>query len=424
MNRLFIILILILNCINHTSCKKDDNTLSTSPNPCLSDCDDKPLFEVVWTKPINNKKNNYSNLQPFIYNNSIIFGSMPESEDNEIIYSFDKVDGTKNWQWSDYFTLGPNFTKKIGVWNNLGSISYTFRDYVINLDNGQTLWRYETPLGTSTSPRGTLIGDWIYHPQEIEGSFDDTIAYMSRTKIDNPNWEIVYTLKADTTGAGVNLEPPTIGFNANGDSILIFQRRSFNFVKQDNRQDLIAYNLKFKKEEWRKDFIDYPNISSAHPILIKNNIVMYLGHGKVYGININNGNILWTYSVPSSDFNNFATASAIISGNYLVVKTSGEYMFCVNINTGSKLWATNLELSDQHSNLILYKSKIYFTVPEKMYCINVSNGEVIFRYRSPNIERTDNYGRFYGYGGLVIDPTTDLMYFADSYYINCVKVRK
>src|SRR5690606_39174224 len=140
---------------------------------------------------------------------SVIFGATSKGENNETVYSFDANTGDYKWDWKDYFSSS-NPTRKVGVYNNLGVISYVYRDYVLNLETGTTVWRYETPVGVESNPIGTLIGNWIYHPQDVEGApGTDSIAHMVRTSIDKPNWEVIYTLRRDSTGCDVNFEPPS-----------------------------------------------------------------------------------------------------------------------------------------------------------------------------------------------------------------------
>lgn len=417
--------LLTIAMFNMACCSKEPIPPKNNPNPCLFDCDDLSKLEVVWTKQINGKDYNSTHLQPFIYNSTIIFGATTEGEGNETIYSFDINTGDMKWKWNDYLSSAgtSNPTRSIGVYNNLGVISYNYRDYVLNLETGSSVWRYETPVGISSMPRGSLIGNWIYHPQDVEGPpSSDSIAHMARTSIENPNWEIVYTLRRDSTGANVNFEPPSLAIATNGDSILIFQNRSYNFVKGGDKQDLIAFNLRTKAVQWKIDDIAKPNASSVHPILIKGNLAIFFGGYTVYAINITNGTIVWTYTGANPDLNSLLDASCIIVDDKLYVKTEGEQMYCLYLNSGIRVWGKAIEWSGQHSNLIYNDGKIYFTVHEKIYCINAANGNVIFRYRSPNANRTDQSGRFQGFGGLAIDPIAKRMYFADSYYMNCVKL--
>lgn len=425
MKRLLSTSFLLVFAIFSIACCSKEPIPPNNPTPCLFDCDDLSKLEVVWSKPINGNDNNYSNLQPFVYNSSIIFGATSEGSNNETIYSFDVNTGDYIWKWNDYFSSASafNLTSKIEVYNNLGVISNNYRDYVISLETGSTVWRYETPAGVSSMPRGSLIGNWIFHPQDVEGApGTDSIAHMARTSIDNPNWEIIYTLRRDSTGCDVNFEPPSLAIATNGDSLLLFQRRSYNFVSGGDRQDLIAFNLKTKSVIWKIDNIAKPYTSSVHPILIKGNIAVFFGGHTVFGINIVNGSIIWTYTGANPELNSLLDASCLIEGDRLYVKTEGDQMYCLNVNTGVRAWVQIIEWSGQHSNLIYNNGKIYFTVYEKLYCINAFNGAVIFRYRSPNSDRKDQTGRFKGYGGLAIDPIAKRMYFADSYYMNCVKL--
>lgn len=422
MKRLLSTSFLLIFAIFSIACCSKEPIPPINSSPCLFDCDDISKLEVVWSKPINGIDFNYTHLQPFIYNSSIIFGAMSEGSNNETIYSFDANTGYKKWDWKDY-TSASNPTRKIERYINLGVISYAYRDYLFNLETGTTVWRYETPVGFESNPIGNLIGNWIYHPQDVEGApGTDSIAHMMRTSIDNPNWEIIYTMRRDSTGCDVNFEPPSLAIATNGDSILLFQRRSYNFVIGGDRQDVIAFNLKTKSVAWKLDNIAKPYTSSVHPILIKGNIAIFFGGHTVYGINISNGSIIWSYTGENPNLNSLLDASCIIEGDKLFVKTEGEQMYCLYVNSGIKVWSKAIEWSGQHSNLIYNDGRIYFTVYEKIYCINAFNGAVIFRYRSPNSDRKDKTGRFNGYGGLAIDPVAKRMYFADSYYMNCVKL--
>lgn len=115
-------------------------------------------------------------------------------------------------------------------------------------------------------------------------------------------------------------------------------------------------------------------------------------------------------------------SSSIIEGDKVYVKTEGNLIYCLYLNSGIRVWSKTYNGTGSNSNIIYHKGKIYFTSFEKIYCIDASNGSLVFKYRSPNATRADQTGVFKGTGGLAIDPLTNRMYFADSYYITCVKL--
>jgi outer membrane protein assembly factor BamB len=110
-----------------------------------------------------------------------------------------------------------------------------------------------------------------------------------------------------------------------------------------------------------------------------------------------------------------------INNGKLYVKTVGKLLFCLNAATGQLIWE-NLDAGYSGSQIMYYKNKLYYMAFGKIYCVDSNDGKVLYSFESPNASGTDHPGTFVHDGGLVIDPATNLMYFADSYYATCIKV--
>lgn len=406
-------IIITLLLLTITCCKRDE-IVQPTPSGSINN------IEVIWTVPLNNQGNNYANLQPILYNNTLILGATPSNSANEIIYDFDKTTGQKLWQWNDYLS-SPNYTTKINIKDNKAIISYSYRDYVFDLQTGSTLWRYETPTGMEASARGNVIGDHIYHPWDTENLTRDSIAWLMRSPVDYSHWDTVFTIFSEN-GYSVSLEPPVLWMSPTGDSVLIFQNRSFNFPLLDGRIDLLAFNLRTKQLNWRINDLTIQGNSSTHPPIIFNNQCFFLGDYSLYSINLSTGQKDWEYTVtgdPAS--NHLMQASCIVVNNKIYLKTTGGLFSCLDANTGQLIWK-NDNAGFNPSLLNFYKDKLYYMADNKIYCVDANNGKVLYTFDSPNASRTDHIGTIVNGAGLVIDPVTNLMYFADSYYATCIKV--
>jgi len=394
-------------------CKPDEPVQPVLPPGSVNN------IEVIWTTPLN-YPDNRPHLQPLIINNLLILGATPGISGNESIYGFDKTTGQKLWEWKDYLN-NSNMTTKIGIQGNKAIISYNFRDYVFDIQTGSTLWRYETPTGLASMPRGNVIGGHIYHAWAIENVTEDSIAWLMRSSVDHPQWDTVFTIQREN-GYSVSLEPPVVWMSTAGDSILIFQNRTWNFSTSKGRIDLLAFNLRTKTLNWRKNDLVNTGESSTHPPIIVNNQCIFLGDKTVYSVNLLNGQKQWEYTVsgdPTS--NHLLQSSCIIVNNKIYLKTTGGLFSCLNAGTGQLIWK-NDNAGFNPSTLNFHKDKLYYMADHHLYCVDASNGKVLYTLDSPNQGGQSHPGIFSNDGGLVIDPVTNLMYFADSYYATCIKV--
>tara|TARA_R110002051_G_C8650565_1_gene487513 strand:- start:37 stop:1083 length:1047 start_codon:yes stop_codon:yes gene_type:complete len=66
-----------------------------------------------------------------------------------------------------------------------------------------------------------------------------------------------------------------------------------------------------------------------------------------------------------------------IEGNFKYYENSQNYIIKENIKTNKKLWA-HKKLHEISLKIIASKSKIYYTTPNKIVCIDKSNGEISF----------------------------------------------
>ena len=416
--KILLIIQILVFCV---SCSPKIDVIEPIIPECEYDCNDLSKLEVVWSVPLNGFDDNNSNLKPFIYGNSVIVGATPTHSNNEIIYSFDILTGKKNWEWKNYLNYD-NPTSEIFVCGNLAAFSYSFRDYVFDLNSGETLWRYETPLGISSSPRFSVINNFIYHPTEVEGVAVDSVASIARTSVYSPNWEILYTMKRDSTLTDVNLEPPSLWVNPDQDSVLIFQRRSYNWIYNYDYQELLAFNLKTRKLVWKIKNIDSPSYSSVHPILISNNIGYFFGGIIVYAIDLLKGKILWTSNGVTQNSNGLTNASCLIIDDKLVIKTNDRYVYALDKVSGKLKWFREIDMGYITGPLVYSLGRIYLQIFERLCCIDANTGVLIFKYRSPNAKRKDHSAKYYGTGGVAIDPVRKLIFIADSYYLNCMKI--
>jgi outer membrane protein assembly factor BamB len=265
-----------------------------------------------------------------------------------------------------------------------------------------------------------VVGNYLYHSWEIEQVTEDSIAWLMRSPIDHAQWDTVFTIHREN-GYSVNIEPPVLWMSPVGDSVLIFQNRSLNFTLLKSRVDLLAFNLTTKTLNWRiNDFVNTGESTSNAPI-IHNNQCIFMGDKTVYSVNLLNGQKQWEYTVSGDPgLNNLATASCIVVNNKIYLKTTGGLFSSLDAITGQLIWK-NDDAGFNPSQLIFYKNKLYYMADHKIYCVDATNGKVLYTLASPNENRIDQRGILYE-GGLVIDPSTNLMYFADSYYATCIKV--
>lgn len=160
------------------------------------------------------------------------------------------------------------------------------------------------------------------------------------------------------------------------------------YVCSRNDDHLYAINKNSGDIEWsfrldNKNTAGAPEINT-NPLIVDNNI--YFGDiiGRFYSFNKNDGTLNWSFD--AGLFNNFY-ASPTIYKNTIIAATSS-VLYAFDKETSDVKWSYYRSNGGIESSPFIYDNKVYIGFSNngsgELVCLNVDNGNVIWKYDLPN----------------------------------------
>ncbi len=261
-------------------------------------------------------------------------------------------------------------------------------------------------------------------------SFGNSVYYPSRTtdstissklfEIDGNTGNMRLLFEQPWIGAHRPRIHPATGYMLNNDTIAAFQIRYWNWKTNLLRSDIVAWNTTKMDTLWRLNDIAPYGQGSANFLIYENGKIYFIATYDILCFDAATGETLWKQSFENHHFQ-FTFSDVLLTEKGLVVKSLNMELALLNKETGVILWQ-DLDLVDNGHQLLEYKGDLYMSsvADGAIYRIDLNTGRVIWRAVSPN-ECLSSYVS-YGNNHFVIDPKTGLLYAADNYFIQCLKM--
>ncbi len=365
-------------------------------------------MELVWKTPLASGNSSISSFNPIAYNGITAFAGVTST--TQTVQAFDVQNGQKKWELAVCNGIGDN-----PIGQNFMIAECENEMSVVNLDNGQLSWYYKVDGGM---PRLTIINDLIYHRQGGPG-LRMPYMHLVRSPLAQAQWDTVFTLYRDSIGGYTPfIESPTLWINPQGEEVLLFQNRSWNFDTSDGKIDFYAYNLSTQKVQFILEDIDPSGNSNVVTPLVDGNYAYFLGARSVSCIDLLEGNVVWQ-NLFYGDGAHALTSNLLIVGNKLIVKQDHDLISAFDKFSGDEEWIRG-EAGFTPSHMAYHDGIIYYTADGdgKLFAVNASNGRIIWAEDSPNegeVPASFN-------GGVAIDPVNRLIFVADRYYAMAFKL--
>jgi outer membrane protein assembly factor BamB len=424
--------IIILFCsivLLGSSCKKEI-PFAFTPSSCYYCPVDTPKYQVIWQVPIFKDTNSTTATYPFIWKDIILIPHDPETpKDNSIVSAFDRKTGKPLYEWNGYNKVrGANAGDPTTVTQIKDKMIFNtdWRDiYVLDAQTGQIIWTTNIESGNG-SPRISSFGNFIYHnrPDTTRQEY-----YLMRANVNIAGWDTIYSVINHERVSLV--EPPTGYINPAGDTLLIFQNRSYVIKTSKGIADLYIYNLTKKRDEFIfKDFDPNGSATSVEPPVIYKNKLYFMGSSIVLCINLESGKIEWQRNFHDS----FSEGSLVVAEEKLFVKTDNGGLYAVNLQDGTIIWQSGSDYGSSCSRMVYYNGYLYYTGVVSnggLFVVQAATGYLIWNYKSINEFDTplNNYrtkgDTFFGRnGGVTIDSALNCLYVTDNRYLMCIKLPK
>ncbi|MBK9271094.1 MAG: PQQ-binding-like beta-propeller repeat protein [Saprospiraceae bacterium] len=376
---------------------------------------------IVWKYNPGLNRNIFSSMNPVLYGNTVLFSRRTSGLQDGLMF-FDKKTGV-------LLNLFENHTSN--EW--LSGESYQYQHYcvltdwyevfLLDMENKKIQRRFNLKnFGYEARPRISGFGEWIYisvghngHPRK---NYTNT---WLRWNLTTDQMEEILSIE-DPGTFEASFESLAFWLKPNGDTVMIFQNRQYDFINKNRRIDLYAFNIRTKEFEWKLDSITKTGNSTIFPILIQDDRLYFQGVNDVYCYSCYDGSLIWERYFPEVGISN---ANALLEeGNY-ILQAGENKMIGINSLNGKINW-TNHSAGYSLSNLVYHKGYIYYETGKDglgvLRRIRVSDGKVDWTLFPSAYKQLTNAS--YGTSGIAIDHETNLLYSNDRVYHLCIKLPK
>lgn len=401
------------------------NCSEISPLPDLPPVVQKDTLVIKWKQLLSDDFISRYNSKPLVNNNQIISSKYDLlSTETELIYAFNKLTGEINWMWNDY--LFPENGEDVRWCQSFANSIYCCSGegfYTINWETGLTVNNFH--LRTQRDVFGKIYGGYVYDNLAFPiGRFTDpgeTRIFTSQIyslNLDNLSLTPVIKFQVDSFGDPL-LGAPEIYKNSEGQILLIgrnwkMQPKSYLI----SRINFFCYNYTLKKFEWQLDSIE--NVKHDRTTKTINDRIYYQVATGVYCLNLETGEIIWKHLFENEGF---SASDFLIADSKIFLSSNAGNAYALDQNSGRLIWAnTKNEETGAGSNgkLILYKNRLYYS-DGRIFILDANTGKLLHKYSSPNYSKVFNDPLI---SDITIDDQTDLMYFADGYFMMCAELPK
>ena len=379
----------------NASCEKNSNK---EPLPNTTN------FEMKWQTSSSEEGYTF-NFQPIIYNDIVIYSWHTTSPQVTPLVAYNKNTGEKKWEWSDFF-YNPEYTgakRVMYVYENKLVFSTTYLNlYCIDLNTGETLWRYESK-GSRPQVRG--YENFVLSTASNLSDGSDFYSAIFLTNINTGDIQEVKRFSMEN-GYRPELNTPLLYRNSIGELVYFQTYTLYNSsLEPEAIVNTIAYN------------IDREEIYFENEGMIDDIGYEYHDH-KIYGSTYPNGSelicidaetfeVLWEADTPGGIGRSGISfiKDNLIHGSEAL--DTGNEIYCRDKNTGELKWKSQgVAQSSRHGH---YEGKIYFS-NGNLFVLDLQNGSKLHTAISPDYE--ENEGAFFD-RVLSIDPETGRIYTAN-----------
>lgn len=381
---------------------------------------DSSKLSLIWKKAIDTGEVGGESRQPLVYGDKLLWNAAPFGQGFTISLS-DGSTGDKIWSWNDFIsTPSIHWANHQFIHNDRYVFTTNFQTHCIDLLTGQTSWRYQVP-GKNGEPNITRIGDYVYHKHNSD-TWPHTFVHLVRSPIAYQQWDTVFSLYTDSlNGYTPGIEGPTLWMDQ-GDSIFLFQNRSYRFgANQDGQIDFYAYNFSKKKMEFILQDIEPTGNSNVLPPVVDGDRAYVLGARNLHCIDLKDQAILWQKGFPGFG-HHLMLSNLIVDGTRLIVKPDNDALYAMDKYTGDLIWST-YEAGHGPSHMKYCNGMVFYTAEGdgKLFAVNTSNGQIIWAEDSPH-DGNPKYPSASFQNGVAINEDLGYLYAQDRHFMMCFKL--
>jgi outer membrane protein assembly factor BamB len=430
MKYIFYAFLVILAC---TACHKEIlKPIPSNPNS------DSSILKPIWNSTLLDGKEYIPSAEPpSICGEKVVFSRFTIDDPRDLLVSFNTQTGEKMWSWDDPEDIydGGSISDHQSGGINLALCS-SHQIYWIDAQSGTTIWKTDAgDEGGNGMPRMEVIDGKIYHNRVTITSGDcceNQNSHLVVAPIETGKWDTLYTVNlSENEGYASSFESYTVWQNPQtGDSILLFNNRQYNWDnhtigQEGGRSDVIGFNLKTRKVEWKTRINDPIGGSSVKNMLVHGDKVYFMGQTLFSCLDLFDGSIVWQKLLndPQIVYSEtlFDAGMAIADGK-LLLKPDDENFYALDPNTGGEIWHVT-DAGHSPGHLEVYKDLVIYASIGlgDIWIHQVSDGKLLEKFTSPHKTDPKYPGAAIAYS-MAIDPKTGFLYTSDGYFAMCFRI--
>jgi outer membrane protein assembly factor BamB len=387
--------------LNMSSCRKEDDIVFDQNGVAIK-------LPHLWKTPISNTKNLSEIIvaTPVIYDNNKFLVGANNNEQRAII-SLTAGTGTINWEWSDLLGLLNNPTYKdpislhvegIYKYDNKVFFTYSTSSYCIDLNSGQTFWKYKSfrsrysrnaginnTYFTSGSTYEPLGEEKIYYGSMESSEEEKLLLEPEYNRVDNPAGQFI--------GLLTYLTP----FKNGTDTFIAFGQLNpftdFTTPEGMGLTELNLYNVTQDKYEYKKVAINPNRETSGLTHLTYQAPYLYFRSAHyIHCYEAMSGIEQWrTYIEGDSPL----FSAMLLADNKLFSACEDRFLYCLDALTGNLLWKT--QNTGTCSELSYLNGILYYLGGGDglLHAVDTDTGKHLWKLQSPDLG-TNSGAWFYG----------------------------
>ena len=410
MNTLFLILMAL-------ACKKEPLPPPvTPPLPATK-------LKILWQAPIVADTSEHSTSPQAIVENGIVF-STNFTAPTAFVQMRDAVTGMFRWKFDNFIMPVDGFLRRqIEGVNNKVILNKWHRTYCVDALNGNLEWARDVTLeGGAGEPYIQVYGDYIYKANYTGSKPESTSESVVRAHYLDGRWDTLLTIFAKDS-FHLNIEPPTLWINPQGDSILVIRDNGLRdnmatpYEGRYNLVNLYAWNMRSRQYEWKLEDFEDQRYIDLHPPVIDGNRMYLHGINEVFCVNLIDGSLVWKkYLSDKITFGNIVQHE-----NLIIIHGTDHGIWALNKSDGGIVWYNEKSIGTV-VQMLYFEGVVYYVSRGSglLYAVKADTGEMIWAEWSPNKKPHATFGL----SSIVIDPERRVLYTADSYFMMCIQLPK
>ncbi len=380
-------------------------------------------LEIVWQAPIVADTSEHSTSPQALGEGGIAF-STNFTAPSAFVQMREADSGAFRWKFDNFILPVDGFLEnQIERLNNKIVINKWHRTYCVDGQSGHLDWAQDvTTQGGYGEPQIHVYGDYVYKANFTGAKPKSTSESVVRAHYLQGNWDTLLTIVAKDS-FHLNIYPPTLWINPQGDSVLIIRDNGLRDVlatPYEGRYSLVnlyAWNMRTRQFEWKLEDFEDQRYIDINPPAVDGNLLFLHSKNYVYCLNLIDGSLLWKkYFSDDIVFGNIVQHK-----NTIILHGDDHGLWALNKSDGAIVWYNN-NSTGTVVQMRYFDGVVYYVSVGSglLYAINAETGATIWAEYS----RTKKPHATFAFSSVIIDPERRVLYTADSYFMMCVKLPK